>query len=302
MNNKKIKLIAISVAMVLSTQIVLAEDVTDFGGLKDALKNATDSSVTVKLGGDISADDRIQIGKNTPTSVTILGENKKYTSTTLAFDVQKNTALTLNNIKLDTIQHASSWGGAMYNEGTLTLDNVTFNNNKAKTGNAVGGGAMALVSAGTNPVNTTIKNSIFTNNSTETSNGAKNNGGAIYVYGTSSANAGENTLNISDSLFKSNSTNKTGGAIGVNNLGPSDFEIEIKHTTFTENKSTGYGGAIDVTTGDTGGTGNVTLKLDHATFNGNESESDGGAIAYEKGNITSNIINSTFKNNTANKS
>lgn len=31
MNNKKIKLIAISVAMVLSTQIVLAEDViTDF--------------------------------------------------------------------------------------------------------------------------------------------------------------------------------------------------------------------------------------------------------------------------------
>ena len=50
MNNKKIKLIAISVAMVLSTQIVLAEDViTDFGGLKDALKNATGSSVTVKL-------------------------------------------------------------------------------------------------------------------------------------------------------------------------------------------------------------------------------------------------------------
>lgn len=301
MNNKKIKLIAISVAMVLSTQIVLAEDViTDFGGLKDSLKNATDSSVTVKLGGDISADARIQIGNNTPKSVTILGENKKYTSTTLAFDVQKNTALTLNNIKLDTIQHASSWGGAMYNEGTLTLDNVTFNNNKAKTGNAVGGGAMALVSAGTNPVNTTIKNSTFTNNSTETSNSAKNNGGAIYVYGTSSANAGENTLNISDSLFKSNSTNKTGGAIGVNNLGPSDFKIEIKHTTFTENKSTGYGGAIDVTTGDTGGTGNVTLNLDKATFDGNESESDGGAIAYEKGNITSNISNSTFTNNTAN--
>ncbi|DAA82569.1 MAG TPA: hypothetical protein DCS44_02690 [Cyanobacteria bacterium UBA10660] len=300
MNNKKIKLIAISVAMVLSTQIVLAEDViTDFGGLKDALKNATDSSVTVKLGGDISADDRIQIGKNTPTSVTILGENKKYTSPTLAFDVQKNTALTLNNITLDTIQHGSSWGGAMYNEGTLTLDNVTFNNNKAQTKNAVGGGAMALVATKGNAVSTTIKNSTFTKNSTETSNSAKNNGGAIYVYG-SSGQVGDNTLNISGSLFESNHTNKTGGAIGVNNLGPSDFKIEIKHTTFTENKSTGYGGAIDVTTGDTGGTGNVTLNLDHATFNGNQSESDGGAIAYEKGNITSNIINSTFTNNTAN--
>lgn len=299
MNNKKIKLIAISVAMVLSTQIVLAEDVTDFGGLKDALKNATDSSVTVKLGGDISADDRIQIGKNTPTSVTILGENKKYTSPTLAFDVQKNTALTLNNITLDTIQHGSSWGGAMYNEGTLTLDNVTFNNNKAQTKNAVGGGAMALVATKGNAVSTTIKNSTFTKNSTETSNSAKNNGGAIYVYGTS-GQVGDNTLNISGSHFESNHTNKTGGAIGVNNLGPSDFKIEIKNTTFTENKSTGYGGAIDVTTGDTGGTGNVTLNLDHATFNGNQSESDGGAIAYEKGNITSNIINSTFTNNTAN--
>ena len=195
MNNKKIKLIAISVAMVLSTQIVLAEDViTDFGGLTDALKNATGPSVTVKLGSDISATAAITTGgSNTPKSVTILGENKNYTSTTLAFDVQKNTELTLNNITLDRIQHGSSWGGAMYNEGKLTLDNVTFNNNIARTKNAVGGGAMALVSAGTNSVYTTIKNSTFTNNSTETIDKYKNNGGAIYVYGTSSANAGNNT-------------------------------------------------------------------------------------------------------------
>ena len=299
MSNKKIKLIAISVAMVLSTQIVLAEDlITDFGGLKDALKNATGSSVTVKLGSDISATAPITTGSNTPKSVTILGESKKYTSTTLAFDVKPNTTLTLNNITLDSIQHASSWGGAMYNEGTLILDNVTFNNDIAKTSRAVGGGAMALVATKGNAVSTTIKNSTFTNNSTESSSGYKNNGGAIYVYGTS-GQVGNNTLNISDSHFESNHTNKTGGAIGVNNLGPSDFEIEIKDTTFTKNNSTGYGGAIDVTTG---GTGNVTINLDNATFNSNESSgSDGGAIAYEKGNITSNIINSTFTNNTANK-
>lgn len=299
MNNKKIKLIAISVAMVLSTQIVLAEDViTDFGGLKDALKNATGPSVTVKLGSDISATAPITTGgSNTPKSVTILGEGKKYTSTTLAFDVKPNTTLTLNNITLDTIQHGSSWGGAMYNEGTLTLDNVTFNNNIAQTPKAVGGGAMALVATNGNAVSTTIKNSTFTNNSTESNPVYENNGGAIYVYGTSRL-VGDNTLKISDSLFESNHTNKTGGAIGVNNLGPSNFEIEIKDTTFTKNNSTGYGGAIDVTTG---GTGNVTINLDHATFNSNESsKSDGGAIAYEKGNITSNISNSTFTNNTAN--
>lgn len=299
MNNKKIKLIAISVAMVLSTQIVLAEDViTDFGGLKDALKNATGPSVTVKLGSDISATAPITTGgSNTPKSVTILGEGKKYTSTTLAFDVKPNTTLTLNNITLDTIKHASSWGGAMYNEGTLILDNVTFNKNIAQTPKAVGGGAMALVATNGNAVSTTIKNSTFTNNSTESNPVYENNGGAIYVYGTSGL-VGDNTLKISDSLFESNHTNKTGGAIGVNNLGPSNFEIEINDTTFTKNKSTGYGGAIDVTTG---GTGNVTIKLDNATFNSNESsKSDGGAIAYEKGNITSNIINSTFTNNTAN--
>lgn len=298
MNSKKIKLIAISVAMVLSTQIVLAEDlINDFGGLTDALKNATGSSVTVKLGSDISATAIITTGTNTPKSVTILGEGKKYTSNTLAFDVKPNTTLTLNNITLDSIQHASSWGGAMYNEGTLILDNVTFNNDIAKTPKAVGGGAMALVATNGNPVSTTIKNSTFTNNSTESNPVYENNGGAIYVYGTSSKLVGDNTLKISDSLFESNHTNKTGGAIGVNNLGPSNFEIEIKDTTFTKNNSTGYGGAIDVTTG---GTGNVTINLDHATFNSNKSESDGGAIAYEKGNITSNIINSTFTNNTAN--
>lgn len=299
MNSKKIKLIAISVAMVLSTQIVLAEDlINDFGGLTDALKNATGSSVTVKLGSDISATAIITTGgSNTPKSVTILGEGKKYTSNTLAFDVKPNTTLTLNNITLDSIQHASSWGGAMYNEGTLILDNVTFNNDIAKTPKAVGGGAMALVATNGNPVSTTIKNSTFTNNSTESNPVYENNGGAIYVYGTSSKLVGDNTLKISDSLFESNYTNKTGGAIGVNNLGPSNFKIEINDTTFTKNNSTGYGGAIDVTTG---GTGNVTINLNHATFNSNKSESDGGAIAYEKGNITSNIINSTFTNNTAN--
>lgn len=299
MNNKKIKLIAISVAMVLSTQIVLAEDViTDFGGLKDALKNATGSSVTVKLGSDISATASIQTGgSNTPKSVTILGEGKKYRSTTLAFDVKPNTTLTLNNITLDTIKHASSWGGAMYNEGTLILDNVTFNKNIAQTPKAVGGGAMALVATNGNAVSTTIKNSTFTNNSTESNPVCENNGGAIYVYGTSGL-VGDNTLKISDSLFESNHTNKTGGAIGVNNLGPSDFKIEINDTTFTKNNSTGYGGAIDVTTG---GTGKVNINLDHATFDSNKSsKSDGGAIAYEKGNITSNISNSTFTNNTAN--
>ncbi len=297
MNSKKIKLIAISVAMVLSTQMVLAEDlITDFGGLKDALKNATGSSVTVKLDSDISATAPITTGSNTPKSVTILGEGKKYTSTTLAFDVKPNTELTLNNITLDSIQHASSWGGAMYNEGTLILDNVTFNNNIAKTSRAVGGGAMALVATRSNPVSTTIKNSTFTNNSTNSNPSYENNGGAIYVYGTS-GQVGNNTLNISDSHFESNHTNKTGGAICVNNLGPSVFEIEIKDTTFKKNYSTGYGGAIDVTTGDTG---KVTINLDNATFNGNKSESDGGAIAYEKGNITSNISNSTFTNNTAN--
>lgn len=299
MNNKKIKLIAISVAMVLSTQIVLAEDViTDFGGLKDALKNATGPSVTVKLGSDISATAAITTGgSNTPKSVTILGEGKKYTSTTLAFDVKPNTTLTLNNITLDTIKHASSWGGAMYNEGTLILDNVTFNKNIAQTPKAVGGGAMALVATNGNAVSTTIKNSTFTNNSTESNPVYENNGGAIYVYGTSKL-VGDNTLKISDSLFESNHTNKTGGAIGVNNLGPSNFEIEINDTTFTKNNSTGYGGAIDVTTG---GTGNVNINLNNATFNSNESsKSDGGAIAYEKGNITSNISNSTFTNNTAN--
>lgn len=299
MSNKKIKLIAISVAMVLSTQIVLAEDlINDFGGLTDALKNATGPSVTVKLGSDISATAPITTGSNTPKSVTILGEGKKYTSTTLAFDVKPNTTLTLNNITLDSIQHASSWGGAMYNEGTLILDNVTFNNDIAKTPKAVGGGAMALVATNGNPVSTTIKNSTFTNNSTESNPVYENNGGAIYVYGTSSKLVGDNTLKISDSLFESNHTNKTGGAIGVNNLGPSNFEIEINDTTFTKNNSTGYGGAIDVTTG---GTGKVTINLNNATFNGNKSESDGGAIAYEKGNITSNIRNnSTFTNNTAN--
>ena len=151
---------------------------------------------------------------------------------------------------MDSIQHASSWGGAMYNEGTLILDNVTFNNDIAKTSRAVGDGAMALVATKGNAISTTIKNSTFTNNSTESSPGYENNGGAIYVYGTSSKQVGNNTLNISGSHFESNHTNKTGGAIGVNNLGPSDFVIEIKfkrsNITLSENHFEESGKCLDL--------------------------------------------------------
>lgn len=230
MNNKKIKLIAISVAMVLSTQIVLAEDViTDFGGLKDALKNATGPSVTVKLGSDISATAAITTGgSNTPKSVTILGEGKKYTSTTLAFDVKPNTTLTLNNITLDTIKHASSWGGAMYNEGTLILDNVTFNKNIAQTPKAVGGGAMALVATNGNAVSTTIKNSTFTNNSTESNPVYENNGGAIYN--------GIKNLTISNTIFDGNKTNDGGKGGAIYNAG----NISLSQTEFKQSSDTIY--------------------------------------------------------------
>ena len=295
MKKKNIKLVAISVAMFLGAQISFAETVNDFSGLTQALKDATSTSTTVQLGNEISANATIKSGTNSPKSFTILGKNNTYKSNTLAWDVQKETTVTLKDLTLDSIQHGKSWGGAIFNEGTLNLENVTFYNNIAKTPKAVGGGAIGIASVRTTPVITNITNSTFIKNSTVTSSSYQNNGGAIYMHGTN-FNAGNNVLTINSSKFEENTSNKTGGAIGVNNVGPGKYLLDIKDTTFVNNSSTGYGGAINILTN---ANGKVTLNFDNTTFDGNKSGSYGGAIALEKGDVLNNIINSTFKNNTA---
>ncbi|WP_296989986.1 autotransporter domain-containing protein [uncultured Desulfovibrio sp.] len=174
-------------------------------------------------------------------------------------------------------------GGAIYNEGTLTVEGSTFTGNKAKGTNGWGG---AIYNAGT----LTVDGTRFENNT------ASAQGGAIYVHPKAE-------LDVTNSYFKGNG-GTAGGAIamfGDNGAAP---EHSISNTVFegntayrTEDKL-GKGGAIAILEMDTPREKYTTkLDLNGVTFIGNTSNGTGGAIHSEYGTLT--ITDATFSGNSA---
>jgi predicted outer membrane repeat protein len=210
-------------------------------------------------------------------------------NTTRLFVVNAGASLTLNGF---TLQNANPnfmlgvLGGAISNEGTLTINNSTFTNNSAGRGGAI-------YNVGT----LTISTSTFTNNSAD-------RGGAIYQYTFG-------TLTISDSTFTNNSASDIGGAI----YGYTNGTITISTSTFTNNSASSEGGAIfsnglstltitnNTFTGNSADFGGAiynlsTLTITNNTFTGNSALSSGGAIHNPAGILTINT--STFTSNSAN--
>jgi uncharacterized repeat protein (TIGR01451 family) len=185
-------------------------------------------------------------------------------------------------------------GGAIYNEesSTLNVNNSTFTNNNASSTSNYGSDGGAIANTGTS----TITSSTFTDN---TANNGE--GGAIYNYG---------FLTITNNIFTDNNATYGGGAIAneesstlnvdystfTNNTGTygvgaiyngESSTLNVNNSTFTNN--TGYsGGAIE-------NDGNLTV--DNCTFTNNTGYPDGGAI-YNEYNCTLTVNNSTFTGNT----
>lgn len=189
-----------------------------------------------------------------------------------------DSTFTENLAKGDTAQ-----GGAIYNEGTLTVEGSTFTGNKAEGTNGWGG---AIYNAGT----LTVDGTRFENNT------ASAQGGAIYVHPKAE-------LDVTNSYFKGNG-GTAGGAIamfGDNGAAP---EHSISNTVFEGNTANrtgdtpGKGGAIAILQMDTPREQYTTkLDLNGVTFIGNTSNGTGGAIHSEYGTLT--ITDATFSGNSA---
>lgn len=210
----------------------------------------------------------------------------------------------------------SGYGGSIFaQDGTITIDNSTFNNNIASWD---GGAISTATPYGGSPDSgpkLVINNSIFENNTAnEYSGGAiglyseaeinntrfignnagghdpadsTDGGGAIYL-------GGWGQLTMNNSYFSGNSSNR-GGAIGTTDAGiGTTHYFNISNTTFENNEATLQGGAIfSKFTNDNAG--NLSTIIG-STFTNNKAGTDGGAI-YNKGTI--NIDNSTFNSNSA---
>lgn len=167
-------------------------------------------------------------------------------------------------------------GGAIYNSGTLTFnDAVTFDSNVAtdlNSGNGAYGGAIA------NSYGAEIvfkKLATFTNNSALSSADKGTQGGAIN---------NQNSIVFEQGASFSGNTAVYGGAV----FNEEDLTI-AGGSTFDSNTAADEGGALFTYGG--------VVNLESATFTNNGAESNGGAIANYGGNITFTGTNSFSGNN-----
>jgi predicted outer membrane repeat protein len=167
-------------------------------------------------------------------------------------------------------------GGAIYNNGLLTVTDSAFTNNTATT---AGGAIYSSPLTATSTATVTVNNSVFSGNTAAY-------GGAIYNY-CSNVTVNESTFTNNSAT---NSTQQGGGAILNYSAGTFTAVTTVNSSTFTNNTAAKDGGAIHNYL-------NGVVNVTNSTFTGN-SAANGGAIYIHTGS-TLKVINSTLTGNSA---
>lgn len=220
---------------------------------------------------------QIIIGKNltidgTGHTIVINGGN-----TTRLFTVNSTFTLGLTRLLLRSGNAGTGGnGGAVLNNGTLTVTECSFTSNTSDGSATNGGGGAIYNNSGT----VTITDGTFVGNTAGASGtNSFQGGGAIYNF--------SGTLTIADSIFSANSTGSTnpaGGAIQTR-LGT----VNITGSIFTGNSTGGTGGALDNNRG-TVTVANSTLTGNSAAVAGGMDLVNGGTTTLKNVTITSNSV------------
>ena len=219
-------------------------------GPKKSIKNATGTvnpnGIINIANGQYTGDDNTNI--TIDKDMIINGQSNKDTiingtGTNWIFYISSGTTATLNDMTItDGTADVNENGGAIDNQGTLTVTGSNFNDNNANKGGAIynDGGTLTLINSNFNA------NTVRTNGDGE--GGAIGNGGTLTVTGSNftgnTANEGGaiynggGTLTVTGSNFIGN-TAKACGAIG--NLGGT---LTVTGTNFIGNTAYMLGGAI----------------------------------------------------------
>jgi hypothetical protein len=192
--------------------------------------------------------------------------------------VPGNTNVDVHGLTFQNANDAAGQGGAIFNDGGLSVDSSTFTNNNASYGGAI---------ASTSPAggaSLTVVSSTFTNNN------ALNFGGAI-----DNSDAGYAQLSVASSTFTNDSAVHGGAIDNADSFGTGS--VAVSTSSFTGNHVSNDGGAID--SGDGGGLGSLTVAT--SSFSNNSAGIDGGSIdnADDFGTSTAVVATSTFTDNSA---
>lgn len=288
--------------LLLTDNIALAATpltVSDYADLRNAVTTAAEP-LEITLDGILT--DTSSSALQFTREVTLLGGGLKSDGNKhLGLDVQSTGNLSIIGTHIRDYD-SNRWGGALYNEGTLTVKDVSFENNSANE-SLVQGGAFGNYNSG---VATITGNSSFVGNKAPSGSGGAIFNGAILEANTadgeqmtftenSAASRGgavfnEDSLNMKGNyLFERNSA-AMGGALANSASGNAFLQGNF---TFTGNSSAGVGGALY----NQGGMNLSNDGTEKMLFSANTSSSNGGAI-YNTG-ILSLFGNYDFLNNTS---
>lgn len=276
-----------------------AEWIVDtLSGPKKSIKNATG---TVSEGGTVQIANEVYTGTgNTNITIsrnmTITGQNKDKTiisgnDTNWIFKVVSNVNVTIQNLTMTNGN--ATYGGAIYNNGTLTVFDSIFLNNKAT---ALGGAISNY-----NGTISSLKGCTFTNNSAGFGGAIDNNyctigtvidcnfTGNNAIYGGAISNWEGNITTLSGSMFSNNAASKSGGAVGnYKGIITNWSNCNLTNNTAADED---YGGGAVFNYG-------TIANLSGCNFIGNNATDSGGAI-YNNGTI--NVHFNIFLNNSATK-
>ncbi|MCP4358984.1 MAG: DUF11 domain-containing protein [Chloroflexi bacterium] len=178
------------------------------------------------------------------------------------FEVSATGDLTLENITLQNGR--ANTGGAIYGQGTLTVQDSTIANSVATSLFGANGGGAIMTSGG----QLIISNSSFKNNQ-----GYR--GGAIWI---------RNTIaNITTAVLTSNTASDNGGGLYVSD----SSDVDIQRSSFVDNTANSGGGIFN---------DNIT-EITNSTFSGNDATAYYGGGVHNIGTLT--VTNSTFSENDA---
>ena len=165
-------------------------------------------------------------GKTTIDSSTFEGDGTTSTATNGgAITVIKNASVTLQNGSIINKCVSTGNGGAIFNHGTVILDNSTISNCLGKLGGAI-----------YTDGNLTIKNNSTISGNSMCSSGT--NGGCIYsVYG--SNGSGKPTIDIENSSFVSNSSTNGAAIYGAKGAESHFVVTRVFNTLFKSNAASG---------------------------------------------------------------
>ena len=261
-------------------------------------KNASDGD-TIRLTADITmADHPPHIDKR----ITVEGAGHSISGDDQyrVFVVAEGGVLTINDLTLANGRaqdgdpecvSGRDWsdevGGAICNNGRLTISDSSFSGNSAHSGGAiVNSGEASISGSGFNDNSAPLGGAIV--NSGEASiSGSSFSGNFAESYGGAIINDGEAIITISDSSFSGNSADAAGGAIA------NDGEARINDSSFSGNSAEFGGGAIlnwgEASISDSSFSGNSadyggalwligTATLSNLTLSGNDADESGGGI------------------------